>query len=197
MLNQPHISEVRNVIRQQAPPEWYVAYTYPKAEKKVQSKLEKIGIQSYLPLHQIIRDWSDRKKKLIVPLFPSYIFINSTPGKKHEIFAVKEIVRYVSFGGRPATVNDSIINSLQNILKQNAEVDIEKYIKEGSPVKITEGPFAGTEGFLIRRNGKTRLLVQIDALQQGITVNISINDVTPLYIEGRSMDSYSRSVIGK
>lgn len=190
MLYHPQTSEPSIIQCKPDLQEWHVAYTFPKAEKKVQCKLDKIGIQSFLPLHQVVRNWSDRKKKLIVPLFPNYIFIQTSPDKKHEIYNVKEIVRFVCFGGKPATVKDSVVSSLKNILRENIQVNIEKYTKTGSPVKITQGLFAGTEGFLIRRNGKTQLLVQVDALQQGITITISGNDINPFYTEWASMDSF-------
>jgi len=160
---------------------WYLAYTFPKAEKKVQSKLEATGVESYLPLHEVIRTWSDRKKKLIVPLFPNYIFVYTSEQKRHELFAIKAFVKYVSFGGKPAIVNDSIITSLKSILKENAEVSVIENIRVGTFVRITRGPFMGAEGMVINRNGKIRLIVQIDALQRAIAINISTNDVSPLY----------------
>lgn len=162
---------------------WYVAYTFPKAEKKVQIKLDTIGVQSYLPLHQVIKSWSDRKKKLIVPLFPNYIFVYTSEKKRNELFTIKEIVKYVSFGGKPAIVNDSIVSVLKNILKENVEVDIVEDIKVGACVKITHGPFTGAEGKVVNRNGKTRLIVQIDALQRAVAINISASDVAPCYAE--------------
>lgn len=163
--------------------QWYVAYTFPKAEKKVQSKLETIGVQSYLPLHQVIRSWSDRKKKLIVPLFPNYIFVYTSEKKRIELFTIREIVKYVSFGGKPAVVNDSVVSSLKSILRENVEVDVMENIKPGACVKITGGPFMGTEGRVVSRNGKTRLIVQIDALQRAVAINISANDVSPCLVE--------------
>ena len=55
---------------------WYVLYTNPKAEKKVAEQLNKIGIETYCPLVTKIQQWSDRKKKIEVPLFSSYVFVN-------------------------------------------------------------------------------------------------------------------------
>jgi transcription antitermination factor NusG len=159
---------------------WYVAYTFPKAEKKAQSKLAVIGIQSYLPMHQTLRNWSDRKKKLVVPLFPNYLFVHISDKKRHETFSVKEIVRYVSFEGKPATINDSIIDSLKNILKEDIDVTVESFFKAGDPVIITRGPFMGTEGIIVNRNGKSRLIIQIASLQCSVAINISARDVVVL-----------------
>jgi transcription antitermination factor NusG len=160
---------------------WHVAYTFPKAEKKVQIKLEKIGIEAYLPLQQVVRNWSDRRKKLEVPLFPNYIFVNISEKKRYDAFTVKEILRYVSFQGKVATVNDAVVNSLKCILKEKAEVHLESLPKPGSPVKITNGPFMGIEGILVRRSGKTNLIIQIDALQRAVALNISSFHVEPAF----------------
>ncbi|GGB24136.1 UpxY family transcription antiterminator [Puia dinghuensis] len=183
MIKEPISAGGRTIDATPEVKKWYVAYTLPKSEEKAQNQLEKIGIHCYLPMHRVIRNWSDRKKKLLVPLFPNYIFVNIADKKRNETFTVKEIVRYVSFGGKPAVINESIINSLQHILDKTMDIDIEKYVQPGVYVRITHGPFAGSEGVLMRRNGNTRLLVQIDALQQGIAVNISIDDISPLNIE--------------
>lgn len=156
---------------------WYVAYTLPRSEKKAQSKLDVMGITSYLPMHQTLRTWSDRMKKLLVPLFPNYLFVNISDKKRHETFSVREIVKYVSFEGRPAIVNDSIIDSLKNILKEKVEVTVEDWVKAGDNVIITGGPFMGTEGVVLNKNGKTRLIIQIAALQRSVSVNISASDV--------------------
>lgn len=163
------------------PQKWYVAYTSPKCERTAQNKLDILGVQSYLPIHEVVRDWSDRKKKLSVPLFPSYLFVHISDRKRRETFAIREIIRYVSFDGKPATVNDSTINSLRNILKERVEVNVETHIK-GTPVKITRGPFLGIEGTVVNKNGKTRLFVAIEALQRSIVINIAASDVASLNI---------------
>ena len=55
---------------------WYVVYTKPKWEKKVAERLNEIGVVTYCPLVTKTSQWSDRKKKISVPLFNSYIFVN-------------------------------------------------------------------------------------------------------------------------
>lgn len=151
-----------------------------QGRKKVINKLEILGIQSYLPLHQVVRDWSDRKKKLIVPLFPNYIFIYVSDKKRHETFSVKEIVRYVSFEGKPATVHNTTIDSLKRILEERVEIEVENCIGVGTPVRINRGPFVGVEGVVVNRHGNTRLIIQITALQRCVAVNIAENDVAAL-----------------
>lgn len=156
---------------------WYVAYTYPQTERKIDLKLRQMGISSFLPMHTVIRQWSDRKKKLEVPLFPNYIFINSLPHERFNALHIKEIVRFVSFEGVPAVVSDEIVESLKKILNGDIEVSAEIMYSEGEKVKIRDGRFAGAEGTMIRRNGKTRLLIQIEALHTQISVEVSAGNV--------------------
>jgi hypothetical protein len=52
---------------------WYVAYTKPRHERTAVYSLQKAGIGSFLPLTKKLRIWSDRKKYVEEPLFPSYL----------------------------------------------------------------------------------------------------------------------------
>lgn len=151
---------------------WYVAYTYPKAERKVQRKVEDIGVESYLPMSKVVRQWSDRKKKLEMPVFPNYIFIRATPHERYQALNIRELVRFVSFEGTPVTISDKEIESIKTVLTMNTEVSNERFHRVGTKVQITSGGFAGATGVLLRKEGKQRLLVQLEALQQAFSVSL-------------------------
>ena len=151
---------------------WYVGYTYPKAEKKVQRKVTDIGVESFLPMSQVVRQWSDRKKKLEMPVFPNYIFIHATAHERHQTLNIRELVRFVSFEGNPVTISDEEIESIKTVLSMNAEISNERFHKMGTKVEITSGEFAGATGILLRKEGKQRLLVQLEALQQAFSVSL-------------------------
>jgi transcriptional antiterminator RfaH len=159
---------------------WHIAYTYPKAERKVFRKLELMGVTAFLPLHYVVRTWSDRKKKLEVPLFPNYIFIYTSSSERYELLQIKEVVRFVSFDGSPAIVSETLINSLKKMLKGDVEVSEEEY-HEGMHVKVTDGLFKGAEGILIRKNSKSRLVIQIKVLRRTVSVDISSSSIIPLH----------------
>ena len=152
---------------------WYVAYTYPKAERKVQRKVEDIGVESFLPMSKVVRQWSDRKKKLEIPLFPNYIFIRATSHERYQTLNIRELVRFVSFEGNPVTVSDKEIESIKTVLSMNTEISNERFHKAGTKVEVTSGGFAGATGILLRKEGKQRLLVQLEALQQAFSVSLS------------------------
>ena len=65
---------------------WYVVYTKSKQEKKVAEGLKKLGIEAYCPLVTVMKQWSDRKKKVEVPLINSYVFVNIDERQRDDVF---------------------------------------------------------------------------------------------------------------
>ena len=139
-----------------------------------------MGVSSFLPLQKVIRVWNDRKKKLEVPLFPSYIFIYTSAVERYQLLTIDGLIRYVTFEGKPATISSTVIDSLKKMLVSDVEVSSESFIA-GMPVKINDGPFIGAEGILIRKNGKARFVVQIDALQRTVSVDFPASSLAPIY----------------
>ena len=121
---------------------WYVVYTKPKWEKKVADRLNEIGIITYCPLITKIVQWSDRKKKVSLPLFNSYIFVQVSDKERSKIFAITGAVRYLFWLGKPAIVKDYEIESIKNWLSvpDSYEVSIDKW-KKGDTVVLESGPF--------------------------------------------------------
>lgn len=157
-------------------PVWLVAYTLPKTEKKVHEKLKLMGITSLLPLVEKVQIWSDRKKKVQFPLFPNYIFIETHLSKRFEPLKLKELVRYISFGGEVAQVRKEEIEMLK-LLGSRVNKDVlvlnEAFNQKGLPVKIIEGPLTGLRGIVEHLRGKQKLLIKIHSLRQAISLEVS------------------------
>jgi transcriptional antiterminator RfaH len=104
---------------------WYVLYTKPKWEKKVAEKLKAIGIGAYCPTVVKEQQWSDRKKKVEVPLFSSYVFVQLEEKDRNAVFAVVGVVRYLFWLGKPAIVRNQEIESIQQWLSEPEEFAVE------------------------------------------------------------------------
>lgn len=128
---------------------WFVLYTKPRHEIKVAKALEKIGIKSYCPVINKLRQYSDRKKKVVQPLLNSYVLVNIENKDRNRVFGVPGIIRYVFWLGKPAIVRDKEIELMQNnLLGIYEEISISK-IKKGRNFIIPSGPFVGKEGKVI------------------------------------------------
>ena len=95
---------------------WYVLHTKPRSEKKVEEKLLSLGINAYCPTRTEIRYWSDRKKRIEVPVLPSMVLINIDDNEINKVFKCSSVLRYMFWLGRRAIVKQSEIDILKKYL---------------------------------------------------------------------------------
>lgn len=149
---------------------WYVIYTKPRNEKKVAERLQQIGITTYCPMITMVKQWSDRKKKVQMPLLNSYVFVCLEDKEREKVFQISGVVRYLFWLGKPAIVRDEEINALQEGLKDTLASFEVKGIKVGDLLPIPSGPFQGKEGIIkqINKNSLQLILTELGVL---ITLN--------------------------
>lgn len=121
---------------------WYVLYTKPKWEKKVADKLLEEGVVVFCPVITQWRQWSDRKKKVEVPLFSSYVFVQLEEQHRNLVFGVEGVVRYLYWLGKPAVVKNSEIKTIQKWLQRSDifEVEVSAW-QPGDEVVLDHGVF--------------------------------------------------------
>ena len=95
---------------------WYVLYTKPRSEKKVEEKLLSLGIKAFCPTRSEIRFWSDRKKRIDVPVLPSMVLVNIDDKDINKVFVSSSVVRYMFWLGKRAIVRQSEIDILKKYL---------------------------------------------------------------------------------
>ncbi len=153
---------------------WYAVYTKPRSEKKLSTRLQEKGIEAYLPLRKTLRQWSDRKKLVEVPLITSYVFVNVGQSHYHEVLNTEGAVKYIWFSGKPAVIPASQIDLLKKITGSGVEVDcVSADLAVGTSVKVISGPLTGITGELTAIAGKHKMLVRIDHLDKVLMVSIS------------------------
>jgi transcriptional antiterminator NusG len=164
---------------------WYATYTRSKHEQKVNDRLEKKNIETFLPL---IERWSrrkDRRKKIHLPLFPGYLFVR-TEMDVHthlEILKTDSVVRVLCYNGKPAPIPDEQIHAIQVLVKNGMAVSPYPYLKEGMRVRVVNGPLNGLEGILIKaKPNKHRLILSVDLIQESVSVEIDELDVEPIHL---------------
>lgn len=155
---------------------WFALYTKPRFEKKVETVLLQAGYQVYLPLISTVRQWSDRKKKVQVPIIPSYVFVRMNEKNLFELFEFNGVVGVLKYLKKPAVVQDYEIENLK-IICQHPDVmevvDGAKFTK-GMPIQITRGPMMGLFGDCIEIKGKQRILVSVKNLGLEFILNIPL-----------------------
>ena len=153
--------------------QWYVLYVKSRSEKKLKSKFDTSDIEAYLPLKVDYRRWSDRVKKVHVPLFPSYVFVRISAAEVPDIYRFSEIVSVVKTGNNYACLSDEGIISIKRFEESGMLLEIGKEpLGMGEAVEIIAGPLVGMKGVLIEKAGHSRFVLRLDVLDQVIKVQL-------------------------
>ncbi len=100
---------------------WYAIYTKANNEKKVFDHLKEENIECYLPLRKTLRQWSDRKKWIDVPLFRCYVFVKVSYIEFFSVLKIPGVVYYVSFGGEPQSSPDYQLDFIKTIVQEKEQ----------------------------------------------------------------------------
>ncbi|SEG18906.1 Transcription antitermination factor NusG [Flavobacterium urumqiense] len=143
---------------------WYVVYTKPKWERKVAEQLEKIGIECYCPLITVTRQWSDRKKKIEVPLFNSYVFVHLAESDRNLVFNSAGAVRYLFWLGKPAIVKEEEIDVIKQWLHTPDAYDVSlTTVQVGDSIEVESGPFSKQKA-IVQEVNKTHYILVLETL---------------------------------
>ena len=156
---------------------WYALYTRPRHEKSVDDQLQEKGIESYLPLKKVLKQWSDRRKWVEEPLFRSYVFVHGNKQINYQAVQTHGAVCLLSFSGKPARIYDWEIETIQRILKEKPETEPCSIFQIGDWVEISNGSLQGLRGRLQEIHGEKRLIITVESIQQAMRFSVNINDV--------------------
>ena len=149
---------------------WFVVFTKSRAEKKVAEDLQKLGIEAYCPTRVRVKEWSDRKKKVVEPLIPSLVFVKIEEKKRDLVFQSVGVVRYLYWLGKPAVVRDVEIETMQKWLKNGSLDPKVEHLKPGDRVAIDAGPFKGQKAILKEASNNS---MQLFLVELGVKITIS------------------------
>lgn len=154
-------------------PQWYILYVKSRTEKKVKARLEKLKIEHYLPLLKTIRQWSDRKKQVQLPLFNGYIFLFITPQSFTTVRMIEGAVDFIKQEKKYATIKTCQIDAIKKFLKTGLPIEtVPNNIKPGESVKITFGPMKGLEGELLEIQNEKHFIVRIEVINQVLKISL-------------------------
>lgn len=162
---------------------WYAIYTKSRCEKKVLSDLAAIGVEAYLPLRVVERQWSDRKKKVEMPIINSYVFVKLPPDNLECVYNIAGFVAYVRNGRNAAVISEREITVMRKAVDSEFEISIEhSLIEKGQKIKIISGALQGTEGIVSDIN-KRKINIVIASLGFTLVVDLK-NDESIIEVLG-------------
>ena len=153
--------------------QWKVVYTKPRSEKRIAERLGERGFDVYCPMQTTLKQWSDRKKKVSIPIFTSYVFLRVTELETDAVLQDPAVLNFVYWLGKPAIIRDEEIDSIKMFLSENKDnaLKVLNY-SNGENVEIVHGPLKGYGGVVDKiKSGK--LSLRIESL--GMVVSVEVN----------------------
>lgn len=170
------------------PGSWYALVVKPRHEKAVARCLSYKGLTEFLPVYGQRRRWSDRVKRLELPLFPGYVFCQFPLHDKAGVLATPGVRSIVAFGCRPAPVPAGEIEAVRAMVASGLAVQPWPYLERGQAVVIRTGPLRGLTGKLAQGGDCWRVVVNVELLRRSVAVTTgrdSIEALPPAHSTGR------------
>ncbi len=154
---------------------WYAVHTRSRFEQKVYDGIYGKSIEVFLPKIQVMSRRKDRRKKILIPLLPGYVFVHSAlaPEEYLNILKTVGVVRMVGFKGTPVPARDEEINSLMILNGTDRTVQNREFMQRGDRVMIMDGPLKGLVGFYLRHKGQNnKVVVSVELINRSLEVDI-------------------------
>ena len=158
---------------------WYAIWTRSRHEQVVREQIERKHYDAFLPTITRWSRWKDRKKKIDWPLFPGYCFARFNVDETLAILKCSGVVNIVSFEGKPAAIPEHEIDSIRRLVESDLQFDPCPMIREGTMVEVKHGAMKGVVGRLIRKGAHARLILAVELIGQGVSVEVDAADVKP------------------
>lgn len=143
---------------------WYALHTKSRHENKAFEGLMQKSFQVFLPKISVWSTRKDRKKRIAMPLFPGYLFVDVedlTGGKMVEILKTFGVVRILGtrIDGTPTAVPEKTMATIQKLVASEVDIRQAQYPKLGEPAVIIDGPFTGIEGHVAKTDYENEIFV--------------------------------------
>jgi transcription antitermination factor NusG len=161
---------------------WYALYVKSRHEKKVASLLSEKGLDVYVPLRKVLKQWSDRKKWVEEPVISCYVFVNMLGSQRDNVLQTRGVVGFVRNNRKDATIPDEEMNIMRDILNvPDISVTLDREdLHIGELCEVVAGPMIGKKVKLYEIRGKKKVGVYIDDLKMGLTLEINPSCLKPL-----------------
>lgn len=143
--------------------EWFVVITRPRWEKKVAGMMEESGIENYCPLNRVVRQWSDRRKVVLEPLFKGYVFVKLPVAAKWDVKNIPGVLNFVYWLGEPAIVREEEIVTIRKFLREFEDVTVSERLQVNDKVVVKQGVMMDYQGVIVEVQGN-RARVAINSM---------------------------------
>ena len=149
---------------------WWVAHTKARMEKAFAWDLFRKQIPYFLPMIERVRISGGKKRRTKLPVFTSYVFFRGDSQQRVAALATNRLCQVVPVPDQAQLTRE--LRNIRRVIDEKQTIDFFPVAAVGRRCRITSGPLEGMEGTVIRRDGVTRMVLQVSILGQGAAVEI-------------------------
>ncbi len=158
---------------------WWAVYTLSRREKDFMRRILPHQVPFFCPIIGVSkRSPKGRVRTTFTPLFANYVFINATEEERVQAFKTNCISRCLEVDDEERLVFD--LAQISQLMTSKQELRFESKLEPGTLVRIKSGPMEGIEGVVVQSRSEARLLVTVNYLQQGTSLEIKDFEVEKL-----------------
>lgn len=164
---------------------WHAVYVNSRSEKKVLEILHLKNLEAYTPIVKTMRQWSDRKKMVELPLLNGYVFVKINEEEKDSVIQVKGVVNFVRHEKKIAVIRDVEIDRLKQLVSLGYQLEadaVKRNYEEGDKIKITSGSLKGLEGYVVENKEGKRIEIILESIGQSIIVKLPKEIITQVKV---------------
>ena len=130
-----------------------------------------LSIPYYLPMAERTAIWGGRKRKVLTPVFPSYVFFAGSQSDRHRIMSTDRVCQIIPVLQRVQFVQE--LEAIRQAMLCRNQLDLYPFTAVGRRCRVARGPLEGIEGVVVRKDDILRLVLQVSMLGQGVSLEIT------------------------
>lgn len=151
---------------------WYALYTRHQHEKAVARHLEQMGFEVFLPLYREVHQWKDRRKSVVLPLFPCYVFFSGDLGRRFEILNTPGVFSLVCTGAKAGIIPAAELDAVRRAMTNPLSLEPHPFLQCGQRIRVHSGPLAGIEGIVVRKKDSLRIVISVEMLRRSVSIEV-------------------------
>ena len=153
---------------------WFAVQTWPRYEKKTAAELQRKELEVFLPLLAAQHLWSDRRRMVQLPLFPTYVFVRipETLDTRRAVLSTNGVTSFVGGCRTGVPIPECEIESVRTLLTRDVSFQVHPFLNVGQRVRVRGSSLDGVEGILLAKNDDLSLVVSIEIIQRSLSVRI-------------------------
>lgn len=164
----PGFDSINNIVGR-----WYVVHTRSRFEKALAKDLISLNISYYLPMKLKTYVSSGKKRRFMLPVFTSYIFVclQNPDTDKEKIYRTNRATAVMNVADQERFIAE--LNAIETALDHNICLDLLDSLPKGSKCRVITGALLGIEGVVIESiAGKSKIALEVYVLGKSVVMEI-------------------------